>query len=112
MENKEFYIKYEDNQAVKVSTHIDAQRVRRDFPLEDVADLIAAFQSLPGCPLATVFAGDITLHNVVDRVEKSALEPDSPLSAITTGTTAKTALVIKSKNHVDTAAGEFLHNCT
>jgi hypothetical protein len=41
MENKPFYIKYLDNQPVKVETHIDSQRRRRDFPLTDVGDLIA-----------------------------------------------------------------------
>ncbi|KAK6091824.1 hypothetical protein MT418_007793 [Batrachochytrium dendrobatidis] len=70
MENKQFYIKYLENQPVGLRTHINNERTAlRPFPLDSVADLVAAFQALPNSPLA--FVGDLTLHYVVDGVETS-----------------------------------------
>ena len=94
-ENRDFYIKYLGNQAVKIQTHIDTQRIRREFPLTDVGYLVVAFQRLSNSPFASAYAGDLTLHTAMD---KEALEVDTLLSGLNTGTTAKTALIIKSRN--------------
>ena len=94
MENQTFYIKYLDNQPVKIQTHIDDLRIRRELPLKDVGDLVAAFQRLSNSPFASAYAGDLTLHSGMDE---EALEVDALLTGINTGTTAKTALIIKSK---------------
>ena len=47
IENKAVFVQYQNNQPVKVETHIDTQRTRREFPLTDVGDLVAAFQAPP-----------------------------------------------------------------
>ncbi|KAK5668190.1 hypothetical protein QVD99_005227 [Batrachochytrium dendrobatidis] len=65
MENKQFYIKYLDNQPVEIETHFDGE-LERKRPLNNVSKLIAAFQALPNSPLASAFVGDLTIHFVVD----------------------------------------------
>ncbi|KAI8820036.1 hypothetical protein BJ741DRAFT_639584 [Chytriomyces cf. hyalinus JEL632] len=92
------YVQYQRNQPVKIKTHFDGQGAKREDPLSDVADVIGAVQALPASPFAGVYPGDITLHAVVDGDEGPALEPDLPLSTLSTGLTARTALVIKSKS--------------
>jgi len=92
-QNKTFYVKYLNNQAVPVHTNfVDSQTVRL-LPLSTVADLIAAFQARPGSLLASVDSGLITLHT--SETDETALEPDQPLSNMASGNTAKTALIIK-----------------
>ncbi|KAI8839148.1 hypothetical protein BJ741DRAFT_663090 [Chytriomyces cf. hyalinus JEL632] len=46
-------------------------------------------------------ATTLTLHAVVDGVKGPALEPDLPISTLSTGLAAKTALIIKSKSDMD-----------
>jgi hypothetical protein len=45
MENRAFYIKYQQNQAVKIETHFIGENERRR-PLQDVSDLIQGIYSL------------------------------------------------------------------
>ncbi|TPX40250.1 hypothetical protein CcCBS67573_g10635, partial [Chytriomyces confervae] len=97
--NQVFWVQYQTNQPVKIETHYVGERERRR-PLSDVADVIGAAtlgttRRLIGLPKDF---GPLTLHAVVDGVEGPALEPDLPLSALSSGLTAKTALVIKSKS--------------
>lgn len=96
MENnsQEFFIKYKENQPVKVSTHFDSERKKREVHLEDVADLVAAFQSLPSSPLASTFAGDITLH-LPEGFSRSALHEDCFAGTDSTGTTLRTGLALE-----------------
>jgi hypothetical protein len=96
MENQTFYIKYLDNQPVKIQTHIDDLRIRREFPLKDVDDLVAAAIAEPARRLLGLPQdhGPLTLHSGMDE---EALEVDALLTGINTGTTAKTALIMKSK---------------
>ena len=107
--NRLIYIRYGDNQPVKVETHFVGEHERRR-PLLDVADLIGAFQSLPGCPLATVFAGDITLHEVVNGVESEALRPGRALSDVKGGMTDNDPLIIKSKKSPSGMFANFSHD--
>lgn len=103
-ENREFYIKYLGNQPVKIETHFIGEQERRR-PLKDVGDLVAAFQGLSNSPFASAFAGDITLHTVMDE---EALEVDTLLSGLDTGTIAKPALIIKSRNDAGRDIGNAL----
>jgi hypothetical protein len=70
MENKALYIKYLDNQPVKVETHYNGEQERRR-PLTDVGDLVAGTRRLTVAffPAADpVTLGQYTLHSVVDGV--------------------------------------------
>ena len=77
--NKTFYIKYGDSLQVKIDTLIDSSRKRREFPLEDVDDLISAFQTIPNSPIASAFVGNITLHYTADG---EAIKGNKKLSTI------------------------------
>jgi hypothetical protein len=66
MENKQFYIKYLTNQPIKVETHIDTQRKRRDFPLTDVGDLIGAVKQALSSKLGSVDLDELTLYTAVE----------------------------------------------
>ena len=46
MDNKVFYIRYRENAAVPVETHITSERTRREFPLETIAHLIQGLFTL------------------------------------------------------------------
>ena len=88
-QNLTFYIKYAENNAVGIETHYTPARSIRDAPLETVGHLIAAFQGLPHSPLASDFAGNITLHTTAEdgSVVEEALKNSKPLASLgTTGT--------------------------
>jgi hypothetical protein len=115
----EFYIKYNDNQPVKIQTHIDNQRARREFPLLTVGHLVAACVSEPSVKgqlgISQQDYGPFTLH-LPDGIERCALEDECyvtaekndttldtgcPLSALGfLGSKSKQPLIIKSKNAV------------
>ncbi|KAJ3087133.1 hypothetical protein HK100_008469, partial [Physocladia obscura] len=61
MANQELYIKYNSNTPVLIDTSY-GRGPQQSLPLYTVAHLIGAFQTLPGSPLAGVFAGTIRLH--------------------------------------------------
>ncbi|KAI8894625.1 hypothetical protein BC833DRAFT_651928 [Globomyces pollinis-pini] len=71
MENRAFFIQYLTNKPVKVQSHIDSHGVQREFPLTDVADLIAAF--FPNTPPNEL--GQYELH-LPEGVSRSALDDD------------------------------------
>ena len=77
MQNNDFYIKYQQNQPVKISSHISSDRNGRKYPLTDVADLVSAFQALPNSPLASSYSGLITLHLPMSNARASHTEYDS-----------------------------------
>ena len=93
--NRECYIKYLEYQPVKVETHIDSQRSKREFPLKDIGDLIGAYRTAATPRFVSTPIDELTLHT---SSEAEALEVDMLLSALDTGTTAKTALIIKTKS--------------
>lgn len=97
MENRAFYIKYQQNEPVGIETHFNGENDRRR-PLQNVSDLIQGICELtvaffPSAEPATL--GQYTLHSLVDGVE-NMLEVDTPLSTITFGSTARNPLVIRS----------------
>jgi hypothetical protein len=94
MENTKFYIKYNTEKPVRIETHVTTLSTIREVPLEAVADLIQAFQALPGSPLAGTFAGLITVYAVVDG-EETTLEDDFPLVELYSGKTKEDPLIIK-----------------
>ena len=96
MENREFFIRYLDNQPVLIETHIDGNQ-ERIRPLSSVAHLVAAFQGLANSPLASTFAGDITLHLPVG-VDRKTLEKDWFSSTDPTGTTLRPGLALSCLN--------------
>ena len=113
-ENQKFYVKYLDNQAVGLKTHVlitaTGQWVQNIFT---VGDLIGAFQARPGSLLANTDAGLITLH-LPEGVDKDFLEDDCFATVDETDTTldpscllsdlvdlgskSKRPLIIKSRN--------------
>ncbi|TPX55414.1 hypothetical protein CcCBS67573_g09472 [Chytriomyces confervae] len=94
--NQVFWVQYQTNQPVKIKTHYVGKQKRRK-PLSVVAHVIgAAKQTLTPRFDATPME-ELTLHSVVDGVEGPALAPDLPLSTLSAGLTAMTALVIRSK---------------
>ncbi|KAJ3226220.1 hypothetical protein HDU78_010440, partial [Chytriomyces hyalinus] len=102
--NQVFWVKYQTNQPVQIKTHYAGGQERRR-PLSVVADVIGAAtvgvtRRLIGC--AEDF-GALTLHAVVDGVEGPALQADLPLSTLSTGLTAETALIIKSHKELTAA---------
>ncbi|KAJ3336728.1 hypothetical protein HDU83_009233, partial [Entophlyctis luteolus] len=101
MANSVLFVKYADNQPVKIKTLYEKQGVRREDPLLDVADVIVAVQQALPSKLGAIDPDELTLHCVVDGVEGPALEPDYLISNLTAGVTAKTALVIKSRRDME-----------
>ncbi|TPX74549.1 hypothetical protein CcCBS67573_g04185 [Chytriomyces confervae] len=97
--NAVVFVRYQSNQPVKIETHYVGEQDRRR-PLSDVADMIGAYRSA-GSLLADTPIELLSLHPVVDGAEGPALEPDLPISTLSTGLTAKTALIIKSKSDMD-----------
>ena len=118
MENKEYYIKYINNQPVPVNTHYIGEQERKR-PLSTIAHLIAAFQ--PNSLLANTPLELLTLH-LPDSVQRSAsglgedcfatvdendttLDTGCPLSALgSLGSKSKQPLIIKSKNDMEVAS--------
>ncbi|KAK5669150.1 hypothetical protein QVD99_003560 [Batrachochytrium dendrobatidis] len=97
MENIPFYIQYLHNQPVKVDTHINSERTAlRPFPLDSVADLIAAVKQALPSKLGDIDPDELTLHFVVDGVEMTYNSWD-PISALgTNGTVGSNPLIIRS----------------
>ncbi|TPX66918.1 hypothetical protein CcCBS67573_g07663 [Chytriomyces confervae] len=91
------FVQCQRNQPVKMKSHFDGQGMTREDPLSDVADLIEAF--FLGVSPADL--GQYTLRAVADGVVGPTLEPDLPLSTLSTGFTANTALIIKSNSYMD-----------
>jgi hypothetical protein len=75
--------------------------------LKDVGDLVVAAITEPARRLLGLPQdhGPLTLHYAMDE---EALEVDTLLSALNTGTTAKTALIIKSRNDVGSDIGNVV----
>jgi hypothetical protein len=111
-ENREFYVKYLDNQAVAIDTSY-GRGPQGSLALLTVAHLIGAFQARPGSLLANTDAGLITLHlpegTAKDCLEEdcfanvdesdTTLDPGCPLSNFgSIGAKSKEPLIIKSRN--------------
>ena len=99
MNNVNFYVKYLNNQPVKISTHITSSRVTREYPLQDVGDLIEAFQARPGSLLASTDSGLLTLH-LPDGAGRSALVEDCFAVTDSTGTTLRSGLALTQLNGI------------
>ncbi|KAL5037071.1 hypothetical protein RTP6_004554 [Batrachochytrium dendrobatidis] len=67
MENQEFYIRYLDNQPVKIDIHVNNERTAlRPFPLLTVSHLIAAYKIATIPLLDNLSLAQLTLHNALD----------------------------------------------
>jgi hypothetical protein len=93
MENKMFYVKYLNKQAVPIDTHYNGEQERKR-PLSTVADLIPAYKTAVAPLLDSTPIDELTIHLDANG---EALEADQIVSAIIGGHTAKTPLVIKSQ---------------
>jgi hypothetical protein len=69
MENNKFYVKYQNKQPIKVETHIDIQRGRREFPLDNVGHLVAAYKTAVAPLLDSTPADELTLHCISNGLE-------------------------------------------
>ncbi|KAL5034545.1 hypothetical protein RTP6_7729 [Batrachochytrium dendrobatidis] len=65
MKNKQFYIKYLDNQSVEIETHFDGE-LERKRPLNNVSKLIAAVKQALPSKLGAIDLDELTIHFVVD----------------------------------------------
>lgn len=108
--NREFYVKYLQNQSVKIETHFNGEN-QRTRPLKDIADLVASIKQALPSKLGAIDLDELTLHLPVG-VTRSALEEDCfatvdendttldtgcPLSALSSlGSKSKHPLIIKS----------------
>ena len=106
-ENRAFWVRYQNNQPVKIKLHSPVQ------VLEDVSDLIGAVKQALPSKLGSIDADELTLHlpNGVDRTAlaedcfatvdetDSTLDPGCLLSDLFVfGSKSKRPLVIKSRN--------------
>ncbi|OAJ39490.1 hypothetical protein BDEG_23329 [Batrachochytrium dendrobatidis JEL423] len=78
MENKVFYIKYLDNQSVKIKTHFDGE-LERKTPIYSVLKLIAAYKTATTPLLDAIPVDELTLHYVVNG---PAIAWNEPLASI------------------------------
>ena len=78
MESKEFYIKYLSNRPVNVETYYVGGD-KRQRPLADVCDLIAAYKIYVAPLLDHCSIAEINLHSSVDQIEIPA---NTPLASI------------------------------
>ena len=106
--NKEFYIKYLDNQIVLIETHFTSNGQKRDRPLSFVSHLIAAFQARPGSLLANTDSGLITIH-VPEGTARSALAEDCFASIDETDTTLRPGLALTALTRLNDLVLDDLH---
>ncbi|KAJ3193723.1 hypothetical protein HDU82_002721, partial [Entophlyctis luteolus] len=106
MANLVFFVKHANYQPIKIETHYIGEQERRR-PLSDVADMIGAVKQALAPQFDSTPVHKLTLHAVVDGVKGPALEPDYLLPNLTTGVTAKTALVIKSRRDMEVLVHPF-----
>ena len=108
--NLSFYLRFQSNSTIKISTLFDFERKNREFPLNDVADLIQAYQNFPGSLLSKIDPGLVTLHLpdgtpcpdreffMTDDVNDTALRSGLALMSLgTLGTDDRHPLVLKLK---------------
>jgi hypothetical protein len=108
-QNQELYVKYKDNQAVKINTHFNGEQ-GRIRPLKDVADLVAAYKTAVAPLLDHSSLAELTLH-LPEGVARTALDKDCFADTGTTldpgcslatlgsfGSKSKKPLVIKSNS--------------
>ncbi len=103
MENNKFYVKYQNNQPIKVETHIDIKRARREFPLIDVGDLVAAYKTAVAPLLDHSSLAQLTLHSISNGVETNYNSWD-PLTVLgQNGRLGTNPLIVKS--NIDAGKG-------
>ncbi|TPX63639.1 hypothetical protein CcCBS67573_g08621 [Chytriomyces confervae] len=105
--NQGFWVQYQTNQPVKIKTHQFTNAtglwVQTLFNVADIIEAATLGATRRLIRLSEDF-GELTLHAVVDGVEGPALKANLPLSALSTGLTAETALIIKSHKELTAAA--------
>jgi Retrotransposon hot spot protein len=97
MENKTFYIQYQQNQPLKIESHYVGDQ-ERSRALKDVADLIAAYKTVVAPRFDNTPIDEITLHQVVDGDESESFLPDLSLDNIFGGQSASDPLRITAKH--------------
>ena len=98
MEKMQFFVKYQQNQPVKIKSHFKGGGQDRSDPLTDVADLVtacAADQTRKLLGLPEDF-GPLTLH----LIEGDAISGNTLLTSIQTRGTYEKPLIIKSKKNM------------
>ena len=94
MQTYQFFIKHKENQPVKISTHFDSERKKREVPLEDVADLLASVKQALSSKLGAIDLDELTLH-LPEGFSRSALDKDCFAGTDSTGTTLRTGLSLE-----------------
>jgi hypothetical protein len=105
--NKSFYIQFEQNQALMIETHIGNEGSKGKLPLKDVGDLIKAFKTAAAPRLDNIPVDEITLHENKDGglIENEALSPDVSLFEIHGGQCHDDPLVIKTHTRYKISIG-------
>ena len=85
MENKDIYIKYQENQPVLVETLYNNHGGKRDRPLTTVAHVVAAYKTAVAPRFDSTPTDELTLH-LPEGVDRSALEEDCFAATDSTGT--------------------------
>ena len=92
MENKTFYVRYLNHLPVPIDTAY-GRGPQGTNSLQTVSHLVAAFQALPNSPIASVFAGEVSLH-LPDGVDRSALSSECFASVDENDTTLETGCML------------------
>ena len=95
-ENREFYVKYLDNQAVKIETHFNREQ-ERPRSLKDVGDLIGAVKQALAPLLNDTSIAELTLH-LPEGAAKDSLGEDCFASVDETDTTLRPGLALARLN--------------
>ena len=116
MDNKEFYVKYLQNQPVPIETAFTSLGEMRKRPLSTVAHLVAAVKQALPSKLGAIDLDELTLHlpEGIDRSTLSedcfayidsndtSLDPGCPLSVLCSlGSNSKEPLVLRSAVGID-----------
>ncbi|KAI9328276.1 hypothetical protein BDR26DRAFT_874229 [Obelidium mucronatum] len=103
--NEAMFVRHKHNQPIKIEIETFQER-KRQRPLLDVDDFIEAVKKALPFHLGIFDANQLTLHT---GVETPSLAPELLLSTLTTGFTAKTALVIKAPQTTNLKFSDLLH---
>ena len=110
-ENREFYIKYNDNQPVLIETQYNTNGQKRDRALTSVGHLVAAYKTAVAPRFDATPTDELTIHSVTDGVEATYDTWDFLTALGENGRTGTNPLIIRSQgmlylNHRYRSAGK------
>ncbi len=91
MDNKTFYMRYQDYQAIPIDTLYIGEQLRIR-PLSSIGHLVAAYKTAASPLLDNISIAQLSIHV---NVNSEALKSDVSLSTIPSGNTVDTPLILK-----------------